>query len=72
MVMPVKMARNSENIFSEFARPLHFAFQSSSHTTMEGSKSKSSKQLTEWTVEDVSQIIREQYNDEVAKKFEGQ
>lgn len=39
---------------------------------MEGSKSKSSKQLTEWTVEDVSQIIREQYNDEVAKKFEGQ
>ena len=39
---------------------------------MESSKSKSSKELTEWTVEDVSQIIREQYNDEVAKKFEGQ
>ena len=50
---------------SEFSRPV----QANCHKTMESSKSKSSKQLN---VEDVSQIIREQYNDEVAKKFEGQ
>ncbi|PFX15683.1 hypothetical protein AWC38_SpisGene20093 [Stylophora pistillata] len=35
---------------------------------MEGSNL--SRQTTEWTVEDVSQIIGKQYNDEVAKKFE--
>ena len=64
MVIPLKMARNSEKI-SEFSRPV----QANCHKTMESSKSKSSKQLN---VEDVSQIIREQYNDEVAKKFEGQ
>ena len=67
MVIPLKMAQNSEKI-SEFSRPV----QANRHKTMESSKSKSSKQLMEWTVEDVSQIIREQYNNEVAKKFEGQ
>lgn len=62
------MVRNSEKIFSNFSRPV----QASCHKTLESSKLKSSTQFTQWTVEDVSQIIRAQYNDKVAKKFEGQ
>ena len=30
-----------------------------------------SRQLTEWTVDEVSKRIREKFNEEVAKKFEG-
>ena len=47
-----------------------FEAQANWDKNMEGSNL--SRQTTEWTVEDVSQIIGKQYNDEVAKKFEGQ
>ena len=30
-----------------------------------------SRQLTEWTVDEVSKRIKEKFNEEVAKKFEG-
>ena len=32
---------------------------------------EASRQLTEWTVDEVSKRVREKFNDDVAKKFEG-
>lgn len=51
---------------SSSVRSLGFSLE---NKTMEGSSS--SKQTEEWTVEDVFKLIKEQYNEEVAKKFEG-
>ena len=51
---------------SSSVRSLGFSLE---NKTMEGSSS--SKQTEEWTVEDVCKLIKEQYNEEVAKKFEG-
>ena len=47
--------------FVVFSRPFHIEVK-----TMEGA----SRQLTEWTVDEVSKRIREKFSEEVAKKFE--